>query len=163
MVLYDPLGGFVTGGGWFNSPSGAYTPNDDSDEDVTGKANFGFNSKYKKGQSIPSGSTTFRFAAGGLEFESTVYEWMIITGARARYKGEGTVEGMPGLFKFQVTALDADVAGSGFTEDGFRIKIWQEGSGVLYDNGRGADDASGNGGTTPLGGGQIKIHEVKKK
>ncbi|NNK97644.1 MAG: hypothetical protein HKO88_01215, partial [Xanthomonadales bacterium] len=161
VVIYDPQGGFVTGGGWFNSPSGAYTPNDDSDEDVTGKANFGFNSKYKKGQSIPSGSTTFRFAAGGLEFDATVYEWMIITGARARYKGEGTVEGMPGLYKFQVTALDADVAGSGISEDGFRIKIWQEGSGVIYDNGRGADDATGNGGTTPLGGGQIKVHKAK--
>jgi hypothetical protein len=88
---------------------------------------------------------------------------MIITGARARYKGEGTVEGMPGLYNFQVTALDADIAGEGFSEDGFRIKIWQEGSGVLYDNGRGADDTTGNGGTTPIGGGQIKIHEVKKK
>ncbi len=162
VVIYDPQGGFVTGGGWFNSPSGAYTPNDDSDEDVTGKANFGFNSKYKKGQSIPSGSTTFRFAAGGLEFDATVYEWMIITGARARYKGEGTVEGMPGLYKFQVTALDADVSGSDdFTEDGFRIKIWQQGSGVIYDNGRGVDDTTGNGGTTSLGGGQIKVHKAK--
>lgn len=46
------------------------------------------------------------------------------------------------------------------------IKIWCTGSGgvknVLYDNGQGADDSTGNGGTTPLGGGSIKIHKAKK-
>jgi hypothetical protein len=166
VVIYDTQGGFVTGGGWFDSPPGAYTPNDSSDEDVTGKAHFGFVSKYKKGQSVPSGSTNFRFAAGDLEFKSTSYDWMIISGARARYKGEGTVNGGAELYKFQITALDADISGAGITEDGFRIRIWQAGSGdtenVLYDNGRGADDATGNGGTTPLGGGSIKIHNGKK-
>ena len=45
VVVYDPNGGFVTGGGWINSPVGASTPN----PDLTGKANFGFVSKYQKG------------------------------------------------------------------------------------------------------------------
>jgi len=75
-VIYDPNGGFVTGGGWFNSPSGAYTPDINDDPDLIGKAHFGFISKYKKGQSVPDGSTNFRFAAGGLDFESTAYDWM---------------------------------------------------------------------------------------
>ena len=165
VVVYDPSGGFATGGGWIDSPSGAYTPADFSDPDVIGKAHFGFVSKYKKGQSVPDGSTSFRFAAADLRFEATSYDWMIISGARARYKGEGTVNGGTELYKFQVTALDADISGSGITQDGFRIKIWRAGSGdtenVLYDNGRGADDATGNGGTTPLGGGSIKIHKAK--
>lgn len=26
VVVYDPEGGFVTGGGWINSPAGAYAP-----------------------------------------------------------------------------------------------------------------------------------------
>ena len=26
IVVYDPSGGFVTGGGWINSPAGAYVP-----------------------------------------------------------------------------------------------------------------------------------------
>jgi len=162
-VVYDPSGGFVTGGGWINSPSGAYTPNDTVDLDVTGKAHFGFVSKYKKGQSAPDGTTNFRFSAGNLEFEATVYDWMIIAGARARYKGEGTVNDGPELYKFVVTALDADVSGSGITQDGFRIKIWQEDGDaeiVLYDNGLGADST---GGTTPLGGGSITVHAAKKK
>ena len=84
-----------------------------------------------------------------------------------RYKGKGTVDGAAGFYKFQVTALDADVSGSGIGQDGFRIKIWREDNGgsesVLYDNGLGADDGTGNGGTTPLGGGSITVHASKKK
>ncbi len=165
VVIFDAKSGFVTGGGWFDSPTGAYTPNDSSDPDVTGKAHFGFVSKYKKGQSVPEGSTSFRFAAADLDFEASSYEWMIISGARARYKGEGLVKGSAEPYKFQVTAMDADVAGSGIREDGFRIRIWRAGPGggenVLYDNGRGADDATGNGGTTPIGGGSIQVHKSK--
>ena len=41
-VVYDPSAGFVTGGGWIDSPEGAYIP----DPSLTGKANFGFVSKY---------------------------------------------------------------------------------------------------------------------
>jgi len=45
FVVYDPEGGFVTGGGWIDSPESAYVP----DPSLTGKANFGFVSKYNKG------------------------------------------------------------------------------------------------------------------
>ena len=48
MVVYDPAGGFVTGGGWINSPAGAYR----ADPALTGRANFGFVSKYKKGATV---------------------------------------------------------------------------------------------------------------
>jgi hypothetical protein len=41
VVIYDPSAGFVTGGGWFISPEGAYSQN----TTLTGKANFGFISK----------------------------------------------------------------------------------------------------------------------
>jgi hypothetical protein len=91
---------------------------------------------------------------------------MIISGARARYKGEGTVNGGADLYKFQVTALDAGISRDGIAQDGFRIKIWQEDASgvetVLYDSGLGADDSTGSGGTTPIGGGSITIHQAKK-
>ncbi|MDX1409207.1 MAG: PKD domain-containing protein, partial [Saprospiraceae bacterium] len=45
IVVYDSNEGFVTGGGWIDSPVGAFM----SDPLLTGKANFGFVSKYKKG------------------------------------------------------------------------------------------------------------------
>jgi PKD repeat protein len=56
VVVYDTSAGFVTGGGWINSPAGAYAAN----LTLAGKANFGFVSKYKAGQSIPTGETEFR-------------------------------------------------------------------------------------------------------
>jgi len=159
VVVYDPKGGFVTGGGWIDSPPGAYTPNDGTDPDVTGKASFGFVAKYKRGQSVPDGNTNFRFKAGDLSFKSVDYEYLVITGARARFKGRGEVNGGPGLYQFKITALDSDVNNNdAHVEDSFRIQIWGD-NGVLYDNGRGADDATGDGGTTALGGGSISIKD----
>lgn len=45
IVIYDADGGFVTCGGWVDSPAGAYYP----DPELAGKANFGLISKYAKG------------------------------------------------------------------------------------------------------------------
>src|SRR5207249_6428505 len=59
VVIYDAGAGFVTGGGWINSPQGAYA----ADQKLVGKANFGFVSKYKNGQSVPTGETEFQFSA----------------------------------------------------------------------------------------------------
>src|SRR5204863_8125389 len=53
VVVYDPSSGFVTGGGWINSPVGAYVAN----PSLTGKANFGFIAIYDNVQSIPKGVT----------------------------------------------------------------------------------------------------------
>src|SRR5207253_2291053 len=57
VVIYDPKGGFVTGGGWINSPAGAYA----ADASRTGRANFEFVSKYKQGATLPDGETEFQF------------------------------------------------------------------------------------------------------
>ena len=53
VVVYDTEGGFVTGGGWVNSPAGAYVP----DPTSAGKANFGFVSRYAQGAQVPEGET----------------------------------------------------------------------------------------------------------
>jgi hypothetical protein len=45
VVVYDPSAGFVTGGGWIESPGGAYV----AEPSLTGKASFGFNSQAKTG------------------------------------------------------------------------------------------------------------------
>ena len=55
FVVYDPSEGFVTGGGWFISPVNAYKAN----LSLTGKANFGFVAKYKKGSTTLTGQTEF--------------------------------------------------------------------------------------------------------
>jgi PKD repeat protein len=152
LVIFDPDAGFVTGGGWINSPPGAY-PDDPS---LTGKASFGFVSKYKKGTSVPDGSTEFQFHAGDLNFKSTSYEFLVIAGARAIYKGSGTINGS-GDYAFMLWAIDGQAPGGGGT-DRFRIKIWEKTTGdVVYDNQMGAAlDAAP---TMALGGGSITIHK----
>jgi len=86
LSVYDPATGFVTGGGWFVSPSGAVPTSG-----LTGKASFGFVSKYLKGAKVPTGQTQFDFQVADLNFHSSTYDWLVVAGARAQYKGTGTV------------------------------------------------------------------------
>jgi hypothetical protein len=153
IVVYDPAGGFVTGGGWITSPEGAYL----TDPDLTGKATFGFVSKYEKGKTYPTGNTEFQFHAGNLNFKSTSYEWLVVSGPLGQYKGIGTINGA-GNYGFMLTAKDGQAAGGGGV-DKFRIKIWAIGGAVVYDNALGAAEDSDA--STALGGGSIVIHTKK--
>lgn len=145
VVVYDPDGGFVTGGGWIQSPAGAYA----ADPSAEGRANFGFVSKYKKGATEPEGSTEFQFKAGNLNFHSDSYQWLVVAGTKATYKGTGTVNGA-GDYSFMLTATDA-------SPDRFRIKIWETvGGAIVYDNQMGSGDTANP--TTALAGGQVVIH-----
>jgi len=152
IVIYDPDGSFVTGGGWITSPAGAYT----ADPSLTGKAIFGFVSKYKKGQSTPTGNTEFQFKVGDLNFHSDSYDWLVIAGNKAMYKGTGTING-EGNYGFFLSAIDAAMTPS-TDVDLFRIKIWDKASGeVIYDNQMGASEDEEP--TTQIGGGNIVIHK----
>jgi hypothetical protein len=147
LAVYDPSAGFVTGGGWIDSPAGAYA----ADPGLTGKASFGFVSKYKKGATVPDGNTEFQFHAAGFKFQSTVYEWLVVAGSKAQFKGDGKVNGNDG-YRFILTAVDGDRK-----PDTFRIKIWGLATGtVVYDNQMGLAD-TGDPATT-LAGGSIVIH-----
>lgn len=151
LVVFDPTAGFVTGGGWITSPAGAYVAN----PAMTGKANFGFVAKYQRGANVPSGHTEFQFKAGNMSFTSTSYDWLVVAGAKAQYKGVGTINGA-GRYQFMLTAIDGAVNGD--RPDAFRIKIWDADRGTLvYDNQIGADDTVDP--TTVLGGGSIVIHK----
>ncbi len=153
VVIYDPNGGYVTGGGWINSPTGAYQ----LDPSLTGKANFGFVSKYQQGASVPTGQTEFQFKVASLNFHSSSYEWMVVAGARAQFKGTGTINGS-GNYGFLLTAIEGQVSGGGGV-DKFRIKIWDKNNGgdIVYDNKIGSANNSSD--ATELGGGSIVIHE----
>ncbi|MGH2450700.1 MAG: right-handed parallel beta-helix repeat-containing protein [Candidatus Limnocylindria bacterium] len=151
LAVYDPAAGFVTGGGWITSPEGAFT----ADPSLTGRATFGFVSKYQKGAQKPVGRTEFQFRVAKFTFQSDDYDWLVISGARAQYKGAGTVNGA-GEYGFLLTAIDGQLKGGGGA-DKFRIKIWDRASGtVVYDNQLGADDAGDP--STVIGGGSIVIH-----
>jgi len=151
VAVYDPEAGFVTGGGWIWSPEGAYA----ADPDMTGKATFGFVSRYQRGRTTPDGNTQFQFRAADLNFRSTEYEWLVIAGHRAQYKGSGTING-EGDYGFMLTAIDGNLTSSQ-DYDSFRIKIWDKSSGdVVYDNQMGKSDTGDD--ATELGGGSIVIH-----
>ncbi len=151
-AVYDPEGGFVTGGGWIDSPEGAYA----EDPTLTGRANFGFVSKYKKGADVPTGQTEFQFQVADLNFHSDTYQWLVIAGARAQYKGTGTINGVDN-YGFMLTAIDAKLTPS-TDVDKFRIKIWDRDTDtIVYDNQM--DAADGTNPTTSIAGGNIVIHK----
>jgi len=83
-----------------------------------GKANFGFVSKYEKGKNVPSGQTECRWPI--FNFHSTSYDWLVIAGPKARYKGNGIVNGT-GNYGFMLTAVDGSINGGGGT-DMFRMR-----------------------------------------
>lgn len=153
VVVYYPNGGFVTGGGWINSPAGAYTAN----PTLTGKANFGFVSKYEPGHTVPTGNTQFQFQAARFNFKSTSYEWLVVSGSRAQYKGLGTINGS-GSYSFILTAIGGEAPG-GQGVDRFRLKVYgqNQGNAVIYDNNLNVPDTDDP--TTALGGGSIVIHK----
>jgi parallel beta-helix repeat protein len=150
FVVYDPEGGFVTGGGWIDSPERAYKP----DTSLTGKANFGFVSKYKKGATVPTGNTEFVFKAGDLNFHSRRYDWLVVNqaGTNAQFKGSGTINGEMApngeYYRFMLWARDDDPDYG----DTFRIRIWQE------DDLGNETDIYDNGFDQPIGGGSIVVH-----
>jgi len=133
VVVYDPSGGFATGNGWIDSPEGAYVP----DPLLTGKAIFGFVSRYQKGADVPTGQAHFRFQVAHLSFQSSSYDWLVVTGNNyARFKGAGTINRAMApdgdYYRFMLWAGDGE-------PDTFRIKIWwedaEEVENVVYDNG----------------------------
>jgi len=154
VVVYDPSAGFVTGGGWINSPPEAYTP----DPLLTGKATFGFVSRYKKGATTPTGVTEFQFKVADLNFHSDSYQWLVIAGAKAIYKGVGTING-EGNYGFMLSAIDAGLTPQKDDVDTFRIKIWDKDNGdtVVYDNHIGASEDANP--SAAIAGGSIVIHK----
>ena len=153
-VVYDPSAGFVTGGGWIDSPVRAYK----ADKTLAGKATFGFASKYQKGANVPTGTTAFEFDLAKMEFTSQSYEWLMVNKAAttAQFKGTGLIDGAAdpngNAYKFQLWASDGSSINSA---DTFRIKIWWEDAlgveTVVYDNG--ANQA--------IGGGNVVVHTGK--
>ena len=147
LAVFDPDGGFVTGGGWFPSPPGAFV----DDPTLTGKATFTFVAKYRHGATAPDGNTRLHFKAAGLGFESTAFDFLIVNqgGAYAQLEGSGLINGYGAPngtpFHFMIWAGDGH-------PDTLRIRIWWEDAGqelTVYDNGVGQ----------PLGGGSIVIHK----
>jgi surface protein len=161
VTVFDPAGGYVSGNGTILSPEGACTWS--GCVSAAGTARLGFSSRYRQGAHTPDGSTRFTFRDGNFTFNSTEYEWLVVAGARAQYKGVGTVN-RQGDYGFLLTAIDSDRPGGG-EADRVRIKVWDrdDGDRVVYDNQRGTgDDAGLNHPGTLLTGGKVTIRSTTR-
>jgi len=145
FVAYDPKGGYTYGTGTFTSPAGALPGNPTLSDKVT----FGFTSNYYKGATNPKGETEFDFILTDgnytFGFNALNYDYLVVTGAKAQYKGLGktTINGVDqaGL-AFILTVVDGQVAGGGGI-DKIRMKIYNKNTGVvIYDNQPGAGDTA---------------------
>lgn len=152
VVVYDPTAGFVTGNGQIDSPAGAFRP----DPSLAGPARVSFVSRYQKGTNAPTGNTQFDFKLAGLSFSSDEYAWLVVSGARAQFKGTGRVNGVPG-YAFLLTAIDGNLPGGGGL-DAVRVKIWEAANGtIVYDNHLGAGDDAAV--ATEVRNGSVVIHK----
>ena len=156
IVVYDPDAGFITGGGTIDSAPGAYRP----DLTLSGQATFGFFSKYQKGANIPTGETEFNFQAGNFNFHAATYEWLVVSGPKAQYKGSGQVNGS-GNYGFLLTVTDGQLTGGGGF-DKFRLKVVNKATNtVVYDNAFGSSEDMDVANPQVIASGSILIHKGK--
>ena len=93
-----------------------------------------------------------------LNFHSDSYQWLVIAGPKAQFKGDGTINGT-GDYGFMLSAVDAALTPS-TDVDLFRIKIWDKATdNLVYDNMMGKDEKADP--TTAISGGSIVIHKAK--
>jgi hypothetical protein len=157
LIVFDPAAGFVTGGGTIVSPPGAYT----ADPSLEGHANFGFFSKYQRGAFVPTGETQFWFQAANFNFKATSYQWLVVAGFRAQYKGFGQVNDA-GNYEFLLTVVDGQAPGGGGV-DKFRLKVWDAATMVVvYDNVLGGSDDMDAANPQAIASGSIMIQAPKK-
>src|SRR5439155_10425929 len=154
VVVYDSSAGFVTGGGWLMVGTNSYRP----DPSLTGRANFGFNSQYKKNATVPTGETEFNFQVGNFNFHASIYQWLVVSGFKSQYKGTGTVNGA-GSYDFTLTAYDGDLM-SPVGPDKFRIRITDNNNSnaVVFDNKYGTPADIDSADPQAIAGGSIVIH-----
>jgi hypothetical protein len=145
LVVYNPRGGFVTGGGWM-------VPEDDSWNTYPGaRFNFGFNAKYIRGR--PTGNIRFRSSDGYIDLKSTSIELLVIAGGKvAHFMGWASVNGEDGYW-FVATAVDNGQPGR--RTDLFNIDIWALGVAL-------EDEPTETAGGI-LRGGNIKVHRKKAR
>jgi hypothetical protein len=139
IVFFDSSAGFATGGGWIDSPAGAYT----ADSSLSGKSSFGLVAKYKNGANTPDDNTESQFRAAGFNFHSTDYQFLMVAGAKTPFKGTVSVNGVDG-YGFLLTGIDGKVTGGG---------------GIVYDNDIGASDDINSADQQELIKGYIVIHK----
>jgi Tol biopolymer transport system component/PKD repeat protein len=130
IVVVDRAGDELSGMGIFGSATGA--------PGAAGSARLHIKAAYKKKNL--TGSVSFDFDAGKLEFQGASYAWLVVNGDKAILRGTGTINGA-GNYGFLVSVIDGDKKRK--MSDYVRVKIWHIATGtVVYDNQPGAADTA---------------------
>ncbi|WP_162055714.1 SBBP repeat-containing protein [Pontibacter pamirensis] len=174
--IFDPVAGFVTGGGWFHSPvSTAYEYMQSE-----GRVYLGLSARYRRGsENQVQGATLILLENAAFTFRSTSYEAraLVISGNTAFYRGRGSVTYVDApaslvtderQFGFLVAATDGQL-NRGTAQDKFRLKVWAvnpDGSQgpVVYDSQAACPSASLDDNALPctdLERGNIIIHKPR--
>jgi hypothetical protein len=136
VVIYDPNGGYTYGGGWYPSQAGSLMSN----PSVSGKASYGFTVNYTNATN-PKGESQFEFKVGDFEFNALNFDYLVVQGAKAQFKGTGKIIGGQSGIAFIMTVIDGALDGTGV--DKVRMKIFNKTTNaVYYDNQPGAGDAA---------------------
>jgi len=144
LAVFDPSGGFSTGGGGTNSPAGADLANPSGSGPVT----FGFNVKYLPHDTVPSGDVEFHYDAGNINFKSTGFDFLVVTSEpRAQIQGTGTINGTI-TCKFTIDAWSGSFLPGHVDAYGMTIYNCNSGTANRY-----------NLATAPTTKGSIKIHQ----
>jgi TolB protein len=142
--------GFINGSGFIHSPLGAVV----NDGSKSGRANFRLNARIKKGGEL-QGRAAFSFNYGNLDFQSTSFNQIIVSGNTAKVSGTGMVNGS-GEYKFFICVVDEKSTGRNRVADKYRLRIvdtaTQE---VVYDNQMG--DSEEAKATYPITNGKILV------
>jgi hypothetical protein len=137
VVIYDPNGGYTHGGGWYNSQAGALVSN----PSATGKVSYGYCVNYYKNATNPKGENQFEFKLGDFEYNALNFDYLVIQGVKAQFKGTGKITNGPSGIAFTMTVIDGELDGTGV--DKVRMKIYNKTTNaVIYDNQPGASEAA---------------------
>jgi ethanolamine utilization microcompartment shell protein EutS len=153
VVIYNPCNGFVTGGGNFTTPKGAYSAN----TSLTGKSNYGFEVKYEEGKKAPKGEFEFQFTAAKFKMKATTFDWLMVNGDMAVMRGNAKVNEKDG-YHFIASVVDGKTPSQNGT-DYLRLIVWDNAGNVLYDNQMSDPDYARA--LAPISHGQIVIHKYK--
>ena len=123
VVVYDPNGGFATGGGWIipggpNSNPGDVLPGLDG----TSRANLGFVVKFQQNSTEPQGNFTFNSKVGDFRLKAESFDWLVVNPSRAQFQGLAQIRGRDGLWPFRVIADDPQ-----YGPDRITISVWAPG------------------------------------
>jgi hypothetical protein len=142
IAVSSPRSGSMSGGGWFNSPRGAYV----NDQSTSGKVTFALHASNVNRNRIPNGYVVFNFHEAKLKFRSTELERFRLEDDAASVSAVGRLNGDRG-YQILVSVAKGDrernyIGNENHASsiDLIRVKMLDPNGNVIYDTQPGSPD-----------------------